>query len=31
MNPIITLVLGVVALMVVVAVTIKYYRKWKRR
>ncbi len=30
MNPIITLVLGVIALVIVITVTIRFYRKWRK-
>jgi len=30
MSPIVTLILGVIALIVVVAVTIKFFKRWRR-
>jgi len=31
MDPIVTLILGIVALIVIVAVTIKFFKRWRRR
>lgn len=31
MDPIVTTILGFIALVVVIAVTIKFYKRWKRR